>query len=149
MAIESGNISQNNIITQPYVKVDIGGSDLETVSGNSGWVRLAGRQSFLAYVTINTFDAADTLDTLQIEEAKDGNGLAAQVLGSKVIAVLAADAAAGAVFVLECEGSDLAEDFGYVRLNAAETDDTGVDEISVVYVRDKKDVDLTIADARV
>lgn len=147
--LTSGNISQNNIVTQPYVKVDIGGSNLETVSSNSGWVRLASRQAIMIYVTVDAFDAADTLDTFQIEEAKDANGLGAVLLTGKALPVLAADVTAGAVFVLECVGSELATGFGFVRLNAAETGNTGVDQISVIYIRDKANTDLTIADARI
>jgi len=147
--LTSGNISQNNIVTQPYVKVDIGGSNLETVSGNSGWVRLASRQAIMIYVTVDAFDAADTLDTFQIEEAKDKNGLGAVLLTGNALPVLAADVTAGAVFVLECVGSELATGFGFVRLNAAATGNTGVDQITVVYIRDKANTDLTIADARI
>ena len=149
MAINSGKIAQNNIVTLPYSKVDIGGSDLETVSGDDGWVRLSNGQNFLAYVKAGAFDAADTLDTLQIEEAKDANGLGGQLLPGKALVVLAADVVDGAVFVLECQGSDLTTDYGYVRINAAESLNTGTDEVSVIYVRDKGNVDLTTADARV
>ena len=149
MGITSGKISQNNIVDQPYSKVDIGGSDLETVSGNGGWVRLTNLQSFMAYVSVDSFDAADTLDTLQIEEAKDKNGLSKQVLTGKTITLLAADVDTDAKFVLECIGSELTADYGYVRVAASEASDTGPDEISVIYVRDKGNTDLTLANARV
>ena len=149
MAITSNRISQKNIVTQPYSRVDIGGSDLETVSGDGGWVRLTANQKFMAYVTIGAYDAADTLDTLQIEEAKNSSGLGAQVLTTKSITLLAADVVDGAVFVLECDGSELEDLYGYVRINAAESLDTGVDEVSVVYIRDKGDGELTESNARV
>ena len=88
---------------------------------------------------------------MQLEEAKDANGTDGVLLTGKSITVLEADSTEGSVFVLECNGSDLAVGFGYVRVMArnSELADSGVDEVSVIYVRDDTNIDMTTANARV
>lgn len=148
MAITSGSISRNNIIEVGYEEIDIGGTDLATASGDEGWRRLGQGQEFMAYVFVNEFDASDKLDVIRLEEAKDTSGLDSQIIAGKSLTLFASGVTAGKVFILEVKASELTEDFGYVRLFASEALNTGVDEITVIYVRTKGG-DLTTADARI
>jgi hypothetical protein len=119
---------------------DIGGTDFWTVGigANAGWVSMEEYSDFCAFVTIGaTWNAADQLDGLYLEQATSAAGAGAKAMTvAKNLNQTAANAA-GESFSLDCAAEDLDVDGGflYVRCMISEAGNTGQDDVSVTYVR--------------
>lgn len=119
---------------------DIGGTDFWTVGigANAGWVLMEEYVVFAAFVTIGaTWNAADQLDGLYLEQATTAAGAGAKALtNAKNLNQVAANTA-GESFSLQCKTEDLDVDggFNYVRCMISEAGNTGQDDVSVTYVR--------------
>jgi len=133
------SISANNNVTL-FETQDIGGTDFWTIGlgATAGWVLLEEYQTFCAFVTIGaTWDAADQLDGLYLEQATTAIGGGVKALtNAKNLNQVAVNAAAE-TFSLECKGEDLDVDGGfcYVRCMISEAGNTGTDNVSCTYVR--------------
>ena len=118
---------------------DIGGTDFWTVGlgANAGWLSMAEYADIVFYVTIGaTWNAADQLDDLHLEQATDAVGTGAKVIAGRNLDQTAANAA-GETFSLDCKSEDLDVDGGFthVRCMIAEGGNTGQDDVSCTYIR--------------
>ena len=131
----------SNMNVDVFETQDIGGTDYWTVGlgATAGWVSMAGYHDFCAFVTIDAtnWNAADQLDGLYLEQATTaiGGGVKAMTV-VKNLNQTAANTA-GESFSLDCSAEDLDVDGGflYVRCMVSEAGDTGVDNVTVTYVR--------------
>ena len=89
---------------------DVGGTDFWTVGigATAGWVHMENYDSFCAFVTIGaTWNAADQLDGLYLEQATTAIGAGAKAMTVAKNLNQAGVNAAGESFSLECKGEDL------------------------------------------
>lgn len=119
---------------------DIGGTDFWTVGigANAGWVLMEEYSDFCAFVTIGaTWNAADQLDGLFLQQATSAAGAGAKAMTVAKNLNQAAPNAAGESFSLDCATEDLDVDggFNYIRCMISEAGNTGVDNVSVTYIR--------------
>jgi hypothetical protein len=115
---------------------DIGGTNAATP-----WVSMAGFKKVLGLVQVGTWNVADAVTTCRLEQATSGAGA-----GSKELTTSGAGAnydtgtpvnAIGEKVVLEAQAEDFDTEngFTYVRLYAAATGNTGVDNVSLALIR--------------
>lgn len=117
--------------------VDIGGDDIYGGDATAGWLDLALYDAVGWVVMLGpTWNAADQLDDLHINQATDAAGTGAKAVTGKNIDQTAVNAA-GEVFYLECKAADLDTEggFRFARLECAEAGDSGVDQCRVFAVR--------------
>ncbi len=134
-------LSDTLAISFPFTESDIGGTNTAGSSDAVHWVSMEGYASFLCMVEIGTWDAGDDLDTCKLEQATSSAGagkkdLTTSASGGNYDTDAPVDADGDRVY-LECQADDLDVDngFKFVRFYGAETGNTGVDNISAVYVR--------------
>lgn len=121
---------------------DIGGTDTATVDATY-WAPahdVRGFHSIYAKLRVGTWNAADDLDTCKLQQCNTAAGGGAKDLttsasGGNYDTDSPVDAVTNTV-VLEANTADmdLANGFYYVRLYAAETGNTGTDEVSGVII---------------
>jgi hypothetical protein len=130
-------------VSFPFTEADIGGTDSAGANDALHWISLEEFNSFLCLVEIGTWNAADDLDTCKLEQATSSAGA-----GKKDLTTSGASKnyntdnpidADGDIVVLEVQADDLdvTNGFKFVRVFLAETGNTGVDNVSAVYVRAK------------
>ena len=130
-------------VSFPFTETDIGGTDTAGANDALHWVSLANFQSFMCVLELGTWNAGDDLDGCKLEQATSSAGA-----GKKDLTTSGSGAtydyntavpvdADGDQVILECNASDLDVDngFKFVRVFASEADDTGVDNVSAVYIR--------------
>lgn len=127
----------------PFTESDIGGTNSAGGDDAVHWFDMADYDKFGCLVELGTWNATDDLDTCKLEQATSSAGA-----GKKDLTTSAAsgnydtsnpiDADGNKVF-LSCRAEDLdaANGFRYVRVYLAETGNTGVDNVSAVYVATK------------
>lgn len=134
-----GQTIAGNMNVDVFETQDIGGTDFWTVGlgATAGWVLLENYQSFCAFVELYTWNAADQLDSMYLEQATTaiGGGIKA-LTNAKNLNQVAANTT-GETFSLECKGEDLDVDGGfcYVRCYLAEGGNTGEDSVGLTYIR--------------
>ena len=131
----NGQISANNNITMPFTEVDIGGTDTDGGATTGHWVSMEGYETFMAFIELGTFNAADIVDTLKLQQATSSAGAGVKdLLDAGAQSTLGTD---GDNAKLEVRASDLdiANDFNFVRVLVGENDNGGVDNVSAVYIR--------------
>lgn len=138
-----GIITDDQVIEFPFTETDIGGTNSAGSSDAVHWFDMRDFDEFCAMVELGTWNATDDLDTCKLEQATSSAGA-----GKKDLTTSSAtgdydtdtpvDADGDRVF-LEVKASDLdvANNFRYVRVYLAETGNTGVDNVSAVYVARK------------
>lgn len=134
-------LSDEIVVSIPFTETDIGGTNSAGSNDALHWVDMAGFRSFMCLVELGTWDAGDDLDTCKLEQATSSTGTGKKDLTTSG-AGLNYDTgspvdADGDQVILECQADDLDVDngFRYVRVYLAETGNTGVDNISAVYLR--------------
>ncbi len=121
---------------------DIGGTNTATQDATywGAWHDVAGFSKIYAKVMLGTWNAADDLDTCKLQQATSSSGTSAKDLTTSASGgdydTDAPIDAAGNTVVLEARAEDLdvAGGFHYVRVYAAETGDTGTDNIAGVLI---------------
>jgi len=123
-------ISDNQKIVQALKTTDIGGAN-----ATSAYVDMRECPIVCFVVTLGTWNAADTLDSCKLVQATDAAGTGVKDITGKAVTV-EDPSAAGEVYVLECKAEDLDTENGFthVACYVAESDDTGVDEVSIISV---------------
>jgi len=134
-------LSDSLSVTFPFMQTDIGGTNTSGSDDTLHWVSMEEFQSFLCLLELGTWNAADDLDTCKLEQATDSAGsgkkdLTTSASGGNYDTDAPVDAITNKV-ILECQADDLdvANGFTHVRVYAAEAGNTGVDNVSAVYVR--------------
>lgn len=134
-------LSDQMAVSFPFTETDIGGTNSAGSSDSVHWVSMANFQSFMCVVELGTWNATDDLDTCKLEQATDSSGTGKKDLttsgsGSNYDTGSPVDADGDQV-ILTCTADDLDVDggFNHVRVYLAETGNTGVDNVSAVYVR--------------
>ena len=129
------------VVSFPFTEADIGGTNSAGSDDAIHWVDMQGFHSFLCLVEIGTWNATDDLDTCKLEQATSSAGagkkdLTTSASGGNYDTANPVDADGDQVY-LECQADDLDVDngFRYVRIYLAETGNTGVDNVSAVYLR--------------
>jgi hypothetical protein len=128
-------------VSFPFTETDIGGTDSAGANDALHWVSLEEFNSFLCLVELGTWNAADDLDTCKLEQATSSAGAGKKDLttsgAGKNYDTGAPVDADGDIVILECQADDLDVTNGYkfVRVLLAEGGNTGVDNVSAVYVR--------------
>ena len=114
--------------------MDIGGTDIHAGVAAAGWLDMSLFDKIAFYVAVGptateTWNAADQLDTLHINQANTAVGGATKALVPAVNLDQVAANTAGETFVLECTAAhcDTVGGFHWVRLEASEAGDTGAD----------------------
>jgi hypothetical protein len=134
-------LSDELVVSLPFTEADIGGTNSAGSSDAVHWVDMAGYNSFLCLVEIGTWDAGDDLDTCKLEQATSSAGAGKKDLTtSSATGNYDTDApvdADGDQVILEVQADDFDVDngFHFVRVYLAETGNTGVDNVSAVYLR--------------
>jgi hypothetical protein len=135
-----GLITNDTVVELPFTEADIGGTNSAGSNDALHWFDMRDFAELLCMVELGTWNAADDLDTCKLEQATSSAGA-----GKKDLTTSSAtgdydtdapvDADGDRVF-LEVRASDLDVDNGYryVRVYLAETGNTGVDNVSAVYV---------------
>ncbi len=133
-------ITNDTVVEMPFTETDIGGTNSAGGDDAAHWFDMANFGSFLCMVELGTWNSTDDLDTCKLEQATSSAGA-----GKKDLTTSSAtgdydtdapvDADGDRVF-LEVQASDLDVNNGYryVRVYLAETGNTGVDNVSAVYV---------------
>ncbi len=136
-----GLLSELMVVSIPFTETDIGGTNSAASDDAVHWVSMAEFDRFLCLVEVGTWNAADDLDTCKLEQATSSAGA-----GKKDLTTSASGGnydtdnpvdADGDNVLLECRAEDLdvSGGFTHVRVYLAETGNTGVDNVSAVYVR--------------
>lgn len=134
-------LSDEMAVSFPFTESDIGGTNSAGSDDAVHWVSMADFRNFLCLVEIGTWNGTDDLDTCKLEQATDAIGTGKKDLTTSG-AGLNYDTGApvdadGDQVILECQADDLDADNGFthVRVYLAETGNTGVDNVSAVYIR--------------
>lgn len=138
----TARLSEELAISLPFTETDIGGTN--TAGGNDAlhWASMIGFQRALVYVELGTWNAADDLDTAKIEQASDASGTGKKDLTtSGTTGDYDTDTPIDAdgdfiIFDFRAEDLDVANGFTHFRFYGAEAGNTGVDNISCVYIRE-------------
>jgi hypothetical protein len=136
-------LSDQIVVSFPFTETDIGGTNSAGGDDAVHWVDMQEFNTFLCLVELGTWNSTDDLDTCKLEQATSSAGA-----GKKDLTTSASGGnyntdnpvdADGDQVILECQADDLDVDggFRYVRVYLAETGNTGVDNVSAVYVRAK------------
>ena len=139
--------------------LDIGATDIHNATATAGWIDTALYDQYAFYVIIGptaneTWNGADQLDNLHINQANTSTGGGTKALVPAVNIDQTAVNTAGETFCLECKASDLDTEGGFrwIRLECSEGGNTGDDYclVSVImygarYQHD--DMSATTADA--
>lgn len=134
-------LSDEMAVSFPFTESDIGGTNSAGSDDAVHWVSMAEYRSFLCLVELGTWNATDDLDTCKLEQATDAIGTGKKDLttsGSGLNYDTGAPVDAdGDQVILECQADDLDADNGFthVRVYLAEGGNTGVDNVSAVYIR--------------
>lgn len=128
-------------VSFPFTETDIGGTNSAGGDNTAHWVSLEDFGSFLCLVELGTWDSSDDLDTCKLQQAQDSSGtgikdLTTSASGGNYDSDTPVDADGDNV-ILEVQADDLDVDngFDHVRVYLEENDNTGVDNVSAVYVR--------------
>ena len=128
-------------VSFPFTETDIGGTNSAGSDDTVHWVSMANFRSFLCMVELGTWDSSDDLDTCKLQQAQDASGtgvkdLTTSASGGNYDTDNPVDADGDQVF-LEVQADDLDVDngFDHVRVYLAEAGNTGVDNVSAVYLR--------------
>lgn len=140
----TARLSEELAVTMPFTETDIGGTN--TAGGDDAvhWASMIGFKRALVYVELGTWNGTDDLDTAKIEQASDSSGT-----GKKDLTTSASggdydtDAPIDAdgdfiIFDFRAEDLDVANGFTHFRFYGAEAGNTGVDNISCVYIRESQ-----------
>ena len=135
-------LSESLKITLPIPLSDIGGTNTAGSDDTVQWQSMVGVKRGLCYVEIGTWDAGDDLDTAKLEQASDSAGTGKKDLttsGAGATYDYNASAPIDAdgdfiIFDVLPEHLDAANGFTHVRFYGAEGGNTGVDNISCVWV---------------
>lgn len=120
---------------------DIGGTNTGSTGNWQTWLDMRDFDRVTAILELGSWNAADDLDTAKLQQAQDSSGTGAKDLTTSASggnydtdAPIDAD---GDQVILEARADqlDVENGFRYVRAYAAETGNTGVDNISGVIVR--------------
>jgi len=128
-------------VTIPFTETDIGGTNSSGSDDALHWVSMAEFRSFMCLVKLGAWDATDDLDTCKLEQATSSAGAGKKDLTTSGSALNYDTAnpvdAAGDTVILQCQADDLdvSNGFAFVRVYLAEADNTGVDNVSAVYVQ--------------
>lgn len=134
-------LSDEMAVSFPFTETDIGGTNSAGSSDTVHWVSMATFRSFLCLVELGTWNSSDDLDTCKLEQAQDASGTGKKDLTTSGSGLnYNSDApvdADGDQVILECQADDLDVTNGYthVRVYLAEGGNSGVDNVSAVYVR--------------
>jgi|GEM_PF-2548044 len=112
--------------------VDIGGTDIHNGVAAANWINLALYDRIMFVVEVGpTWNAADQLDDLHINQASSATGTGTKALVPAVNIDQTAANTTGERFALECTAAhcDVENGFHWVRLECAEAGNTGVDEV--------------------
>ena len=132
-------ISDRIVVESHQDLIDIGGTDIHNGVATANWIDMALFDSLLFYVSVGpTWNAADQLDDLHINQASDATGTGTKALApnAKNLDQTAANTA-GEDFILECKAADLDTEGGFhwVRLECAEAGNTGTDQVVVTLLK--------------
>jgi hypothetical protein len=128
-------------VSFPFIEVDIGGTDSAGANDALHWISLEEFNSFLCLVELGAWNAGDDLDGCKLEQATSSAGA-----GKKDLTTSSATGnyktgtpvdATGDRVILEVQADDLDVTNGYkfVRVLLTENDNTGVDDVTAVYIR--------------
>lgn len=124
----------------PFTEADIGGTNSAGSSDAVHWFDMSTVEEFGCLVELGTWNATDDLDTCKLEQATSSAGAGKKDLttsgaGLNYDTDNPVDADGDQVY-LTCrpEDLDVANGFRYVRIYLAETGNTGVDNVSAVYI---------------
>lgn len=138
-----GYISNDTLISYPFTETDIGGTNSAGSNDALHWFDMSQAAEFLCMVQLGTWNGTDDLDTCKLEQATSSAGagkkdLTTSASGGDYDTANPVDATGDQVW-LECRASDLdvVNGYRYVRVYLAETGNTGVDNVSAVYVARK------------
>jgi hypothetical protein len=138
----SGKISERFKVTQPFTEADIGGTNTAGSDDTLQWVDCRGAKRVTVIFEIGTWNATDDLDTCKIEQAQDAIGTGKKDLttsgagaGYDYNASAPVDADGDRViFDIDVAKLDVANGFCFIRPYAAETGNTGVDNVSCLAI---------------
>lgn len=134
-------LSEELVVELPFTEADIGGTNTAGGDNTVHWTDMRGYDRCMVVVELGTFNATDELDTLKIEQAQDADGT-----GKKDLTTSASggdydtDSKLGsdgdkAYIDVRAEDLDVTNGFTHIRVYAEEDDNTGVDNISAVYIK--------------
>lgn len=139
--MKTRKLSDEIAVSFPFTETDIGGTNSAGSDDTVHWVSMAEFQTLMCVVELGTWNAADDLDTCKLQQATDSSGtgikdLTTSASGGNYDTDTPVDADGNQV-ILEVSAEDLDVDngFNHVRVYLAETGNTGVDNVSAVYVR--------------
>ena len=118
--------------------IDIGGTDIHNGVATANWIDLSLYDSVMFVVSVGpTWNAADQLDDLHINQASDAIGTGTKTLApnAKNIDQIAVNTA-GELFTLECKAADCDTEggFHFVRLECSEAGNTGTDQVTAFVI---------------
>lgn len=127
----------------PFTETDIGGTNSAGSDDAVHWFDMSDFDEFGCLVELGTWNGTDDLDTCKLEQATSSAGagkkdLTTSASGGNYDTDNPIDADGNKVF-LSCRAEDLdaANGFRYVRIYLAEGGNTGVDNVSAVYIARK------------
>ena len=132
-------VSENILSDLAFITTDIGGTNVE-----GAWVSMKEGDSLMVIVEVGTWNVADILDTLKLQQAQDDSGTGVKDISGKTIST-AAGVAVGNRYIFDIRAEDLDVDnlFTHVNVKCAEGGNTGPDFVTAWYtrgnVRNKKD----------
>lgn len=135
-------LSEELVVEFPFTEKDIGGTNTAGSSDAVHWTDMRGFTRCLVVVELGTWNAADDLDTLKIEQAQDASGtgkkdLTTSASGGNYDTDTPLDADGDKAYMnIRAEDLDVDGGFTHIRVYAAEAGNTGVDNISAVYIKD-------------
>jgi hypothetical protein len=135
-------LSDEVVVERPFTETDIGGTNTAGSDDALHWTSMVGFSRVLVAVELGTWNATDDLDTAKIQQASDSAGTGIKDLTSSSSTgnydtdnPLDADGDK-LFFNVRAEDLDAANGFTHIRFYGAETGNTGVDNISCVYIKD-------------
>ena len=125
-------LSDGVLVVDTQDLVDIGGTDIHNGVATANWIDLALYDRIMFVVEVGpTWNAADQLDDLHINQANTAAGGATKALVPAHNIDQTAANTTGERFCLECTAADCDTENGFhwVRLECAEAGNTGPDEV--------------------
>ena len=138
-----GYLSDKVVVEFPFTETDIGGTNSAGSDDTVHWTSMEDFDRILVMVELGTWNSSDDLDTCKLQQATSSAGagvkdLTTSASGGNYDTDAPVDADGNQV-VLEAYADQLDVDggFDHVRVYLVEDDDTGTDNVSAVYVKDK------------
>lgn len=131
-------MSDNLLVVDIQDLIDIGGTDIHNGVATANWINLALYDRVMFVVEVGpTWNAADQLDDLHVNQASDATGTGTKAIAGKNLDQTAVNSAGERFCIEVCAADcDIAGGFHWVRLECAEAGNTDIDQVRAFAICD-------------